>query len=82
MLIIYILQVIYYSTSIFESAGLSEKSSQYATLATGAVNTSMTFVSALIMDRAGRRTLHLIGLGGMFIASYILTLGQIYEVSI
>lgn len=76
------LQVIYYSTSIFESAGLSEKTSQYATLVTGAVNTSMTFVSALIMDRAGRRTLHLTGLGGMFIASYILTLGQIYEVSI
>jgi len=74
-------QVIQYSTSIFESAGLSESISQYATLATGAVNSSMTFVSALMMDRLGRRTLHLVGLGGLFIFSYILSLGLIYQVS-
>ncbi|XP_045162994.2 solute carrier family 2, facilitated glucose transporter member 3-like isoform X1 [Mercenaria mercenaria] len=71
--------VIYYSTSIFETAGLSESYSQYATLGTGAVNVCMTFVSALIMDKVGRRSLHLLGLGGMFIASYILTLGLIYD---
>ncbi|XP_055864997.1 solute carrier family 2, facilitated glucose transporter member 1-like [Biomphalaria glabrata] len=64
--------VIYYSTSIFGSAGLSKESSQYATVGTGAVNVMMTFVSALIMDRAGRRTLHMIGLGGMCIFSIVL----------
>jgi len=41
----------------------------------------MTFVSALIMDRAGRRTLHLIGLGGMFVGSLLLTIGLEYQVS-
>ncbi|CAL1527830.1 unnamed protein product [Lymnaea stagnalis] len=64
--------VIYYSTDIFSSAGLSKEESQYATVGTGLVNVLMTFVSALIMDRAGRRTLHLIGLGGMCIFSVVL----------
>ncbi|KAK7005190.1 solute carrier family 2 facilitated glucose transporter member 4 [Biomphalaria glabrata] len=32
----------------------------------------MTFISALIMDRAGRRTLHMIGLEGMCISSVVL----------
>jgi len=66
--------VIYYSTSIFESAGLSEYSSQIATIGVGVVNVSMTFVSALIMDRAGRRTLHMTGLGGMCIFSLMLVI--------
>lgn len=71
--------VIYYSTNIFETAGLSPDAAQYSTLATGAVNVCMTFVSALMMDRLGRRSLHLLGLGGMFVASYVLTLGLIYD---
>ena len=75
-------QVIYYSTSIFIQAGLKTEAAQYATLATGATNVVMTFVSALIMDRVGRRTLHLTGLGGMFIASYILAVGLIFQASI
>lgn len=64
------------------AAGLKSNEAQYSTLGTGAVNVSMTFVSALVMDKLGRRTLHLIGLGGMFVASYILTLGLIYDVGI
>ncbi|GFS04366.1 solute carrier family 2, facilitated glucose transporter member 1 [Elysia marginata] len=66
--------VIYYSTSIFKSAGLSHEASEYATLGTGLVNVMMTFVSALIMDRAGRRTLHMTGLGGMFVFSVLLVI--------
>uniref|UniRef100_A0A2C9L7U5 Major facilitator superfamily (MFS) profile domain-containing protein n=1 Tax=Biomphalaria glabrata TaxID=6526 RepID=A0A2C9L7U5_BIOGL len=64
--------VVYYSTSIFISAGLSKETSQYATVATGVVNVMMTFISALIMDRAGRRTLHMIGLVGTCISSVVL----------
>ncbi|XP_060066457.1 solute carrier family 2, facilitated glucose transporter member 3-like [Ylistrum balloti] len=71
--------VIYYSTLIFESAGLSETNAQYATLGTGAVNVLMTFVSANIMDRVGRRTLHLVGLGGMLIFSTVLSLALIFQ---
>lgn len=73
--------MIYYSTEIFEGAGLSKANAQYATVGVGGVNVAMTFVSALIMDRAGRRTLHLIGLGGMFVGSVVLTIGLEYQVS-
>ncbi|XP_055860277.1 solute carrier family 2, facilitated glucose transporter member 3-like [Biomphalaria glabrata] len=61
----------YYSISIFISASLSKETFQYATVATGVM---MTFISALIMDRAGRRTLHMIGLVGMCISSVVLDL--------
>ncbi len=73
--------MIYYSTGIFESAGLSHVSAEYATLGTGAVNVAMTFVSAVIVDMAGRRTLHLLGLGGMWIFAILLTISLIWEVS-
>ncbi|KAI8773837.1 solute carrier family 2, facilitated glucose transporter member 1 [Biomphalaria glabrata] len=65
-------KVVYYSTSIFISAGLSKETSQYARVATGVVKVMMTFISALIMDRAGRRSLHMIGLVGMCISSVVL----------
>lgn len=71
--------VIFYSTLIFESAGLSQVDAQYATLGTGAVNVAMTFVSANIMDKLGRRTLHLVGLGGMLIFSVVLSLTLIFK---
>jgi hypothetical protein len=60
------------------NAESSKENSQYATVGVGGVNVAMTFVSALIMDRAGRRTLHLIGLGGRII--YYLKYKTIYTV--
>ena len=74
------LQVIYYSTSIFENAGLSHSAAQYATIGTGVVNVVMTFVSAILVDRAGRRTLHLFGLGGMWVFAIILTIAFLWQV--
>ncbi|KAJ8319939.1 hypothetical protein KUTeg_001526 [Tegillarca granosa] len=71
--------VIYYSTNIFRRANLTEQNAQYATLGTSAVNVVMTFISAIVMDRAGRRTLHLFGLGGLFIFSLILSISQILQ---
>jgi MFS family permease len=69
--------VIYYSTEIFETADLSAHNAEYATLATGGVNVAMTLVSAFIMDKAGRRSLLLIGVGGLFIFSSVLALSLI-----
>lgn len=71
--------VVYYSTDIFKTAGFGIDEAQHATLITGATNVCMTFVSALVMDKLGRRSLHLFGLGGMFVATYILTLGLVYN---
>lgn len=41
----------------------------------------MTLVSIPLMDRTGRRTLHLYGLGGMFIFSIFITISFLIKVS-
>ena len=59
---------------------MSLESAQYATLGVGVVNVAMTFVSAILMDRAGRRTLHLYGLAVMFIFADLLTVSFLWKV--
>jgi SP family facilitated glucose transporter-like MFS transporter 1 len=66
--------VFYYSTSLFVSSGLSEEHAKFATMGIGAIMVVMTVVSIPLMDRTGRRTLHLYGLGGMFIFSIFITI--------
>lgn len=48
----------------------------------GAIMVGMTLVSIPLMDRAGRRTLHLWGLGGMFIFSIFITISLLVMVRI
>lgn len=43
---------------------------------------AMTLVSIPLMDRTGRRTLHLYGLGGMFIFSIFITISFLIKASI
>ena len=76
-LLFFSFKVIYYSTEIFKSANLSAQNAEYATIATGGVNVLMTFISAFIMDKAGRRSLLLIGVGGLFIFSAVLAVSLI-----
>ncbi|XP_049903385.1 solute carrier family 2, facilitated glucose transporter member 3 [Epinephelus moara] len=64
--------VFYYSTSIFKKAGVTQPI--YATIGAGAVNTVFTVVSLFLVERAGRRTLHLIGLAGMAIFALVMTI--------
>ena len=73
--------IFYYSTKIFNSTGLNENISQIATIGVGAVMVFMTLVLIPLMDRAGRRTLQLYGLGGMFITSIFLTISLLVQVS-
>ncbi len=40
----------------------------------------MTVVSIPLMEKAGRRRLHLIGLGGMFIFSIFMTISLVLQV--
>uniref|UniRef100_A0A1B6C3D1 Major facilitator superfamily (MFS) profile domain-containing protein n=1 Tax=Clastoptera arizonana TaxID=38151 RepID=A0A1B6C3D1_9HEMI len=63
----------FFSTSIFKLAQLSDEGSQYATLAMGAVNVFMTLVSLVLVEKAGRKTLLLVGFSGMFIVTIMLT---------
>ncbi|XP_034466998.1 solute carrier family 2, facilitated glucose transporter member 1 [Hippoglossus hippoglossus] len=64
--------VFYYSTGIFETAGVTQPI--YATIGAGVVNTVFTVVSLFLVERAGRRTLHLIGLAGMAISALLMTI--------
>lgn len=66
--------VFYYSTNLFHDSGLSDEDAKFATIGIGIIMVVMTLVSIPLMDRSGRRTLHLYGLGGMFIFSIVLTI--------
>ena len=63
---------IFYSTSIFENAGLDDQASQGATLGMGSMNVLMTIVSLVLIEKAGRKTLMVIGLCIMFIMTTLL----------
>ncbi|XP_068431401.1 solute carrier family 2, facilitated glucose transporter member 1-like isoform X2 [Clinocottus analis] len=69
--------VFYYSTGIFESAGV--KQPIYATIGAGVVNTVFTVVSLFLVEKAGRRTLHLVGLGGMAISALLMTISLLLK---
>lgn len=68
-----IVAVFYYSFSLFKNVGLSEQSAAHATSGIGGIMVTMTLVTIPLMDRVGRRTLHLLGLGGMFVFSILIT---------
>ncbi|KAM7004276.1 solute carrier family 2, facilitated glucose transporter member 4 [Passerculus sandwichensis] len=55
--------IFYYSTSIFEGAGLQDPA--VGTIGTGVVNVAATALSVVLVERAGRRVLQLVGLLGM-----------------
>uniref|UniRef100_A0A8P4FYW3 Solute carrier family 2, facilitated glucose transporter member 4 n=1 Tax=Dicentrarchus labrax TaxID=13489 RepID=A0A8P4FYW3_DICLA len=64
--------IFYYSTSIFIKAGV--QSPVYATIGAGVINCAFTVVSLFLIERMGRRTLHMLGLGGMCICAVIMTM--------
>lgn len=72
----------FFSTSIFKEAKLSDTNAQLATLLMGTVNVLMTLVSLVLVEKAGRKTLLLIGFGGMFIDTILLTIGLVTVVCV
>lgn len=69
--------IFYYSTSIFTGAGVAQP--VYATIGVGAINTIFTLVSVALVDKAGRRTLTLAGLGGMCCCAVAMTVGLRFQ---
>ena len=61
---------------------MSLAASQFATIFIGSINVAMTFVSVMLIDRLGRRKLHLYGLGGMLMFSIILRVTLVQQVCI
>ena len=70
----------FYSTSIFLSAGLTTETAQYATLGMGCINVGMTFVSLVLIEKAGRKTLMIAGLAIMFVSTTVLMIALIFSV--
>ncbi len=65
--------VIYYAPKIFETAGIgSATGAILATLGLGIINVLITLLSTWLLDRAGRRILLLIGIGGMALSLAVL----------
>ena len=65
---------------MFLSANLSHSEAQYGTLGLGGINVVMAIVSLILIERLGRRTLHLYGLGVGFIALALLSASFILKV--
>lgn len=74
-------QVFYYSTDLFQRAGLPDDIAKFMTIGIGLIMVVMTIITIPLMDRMGRRTLHLYGLGGMFIFSIFITISFLAKVS-
>ncbi len=72
-----IVGIFYYSKGYLMSAGLSDKRAGYATLGVGATMVAMALVSIPLVDKLGRRTLHLGGLVGMVVFGSVLTILQV-----
>lgn len=73
--------IMFYSTSIFEMANLKGSAAQLATIGVGVVNVLMTFVSMIMVEKAGRKTLLLIGFFGMCIDTTLLSICFLFNVS-
>nr|QGZ00486.1 facilitated glucose transporter 2 [Mylopharyngodon piceus] len=69
--------IFYYSTSIFQTAGVGQP--VYATIGVGVINIIFTLVSVILVDRTGRRTLTLVGLGGMCCCAVAMTVGLAFQ---
>jgi len=57
--------ILYYSNDIFHAAGYGRLSSDLQTIAVGATNLIFTLVGLALIDKAGRKTLLLVGALGM-----------------
>ncbi|CAK9292563.1 unnamed protein product [Gordionus sp. m RMFG-2023] len=66
--------VLSYSTALFISAGVAVGYATYITLALGLLYFLLCTLSLLIIEKAGRRTLFLTGLGGMWFCTLLITI--------
>jgi SP family facilitated glucose transporter-like MFS transporter 1 len=68
--------IFYYAVNFFESAGISADNAKYANLGVGSIMTAMTLVTIPLMDKLGRRILHLVGLVGMCVMAILIVIAQ------
>lgn len=66
--------VMFFSTKIFTMAQLGKTAAQNATMGVGAMNVFMTIISLVLVEKAGRKTLLLVGFAGMFLDTALLAI--------
>lgn len=66
---------------MFRDAIGSETKAKYTTSAVGGIMVVMTLITIPLMDRLGRRTLHMTGLAGMAVFSVLVTITLNFRVS-
>ncbi|XP_067898909.1 solute carrier family 2, facilitated glucose transporter member 2-like [Heterodontus francisci] len=69
--------IFFYSTAIFKQSGILYP--VYATIGMGVVNTIFTVASVFLVEHAGRRTLYILGLAGMFCCAVVMTIGLVFQ---
>jgi SP family facilitated glucose transporter-like MFS transporter 1 len=69
--------VLFYSTMVFEKAGIGALDAQVWTTAVGFVNVLVTIPAMLFMDKAGRKLFQSVGLGGMCCSYVVITFAMV-----
>uniref|UniRef100_A0A2S2PI24 Solute carrier family 2, facilitated glucose transporter member 1 n=4 Tax=Aphidini TaxID=33387 RepID=A0A2S2PI24_SCHGA len=70
----------FFSTKIFNMAGMSDDGAKYATLGMGTLNVIMTLISLFLVELTGRKTLLMIGFSSMFVITVMLTISLMFVV--
>ncbi|XP_035825964.1 glucose transporter type 1 isoform X2 [Aplysia californica] len=71
--------ILFFSTSLFEDAGVSTKDARYATSGTGIIFFICNIVSIAIIPRFGRKTIFTAGTLGMGLASAVIAITMVYK---
>ena len=66
--------LLFYSTNLFQMAGIPFSTSQFVTIGVGGIIFIMTLVSVCLVDNLGRRTLFLFGSIGQIICLVVMTI--------
>lgn len=69
--------VLFYSTMVFQRAGIDTDWAQVWTTAVGLVNVLVTIPAMLFMDKAGRKLFQSVGLGGMCCSYIVITFAMV-----
>lgn len=56
----HLLQIFYYSVSIFRKAGLTDQAAEWCNLCAGCVNLAISLLGPMLMERVNRRPLMLL----------------------
>jgi len=69
--------VLYYSTGVFDKAGMTQEWAQVSSTLVGLVNVIVTIPAMFFMDSLGRKFIQSVGLGGMCLSYASLTLALV-----